>query len=124
MAVTSGASSADAQDAAVAGGIGRHGGEDGHGGVLAQMQIADASDGLRPDQRHIAGEHQQMLRKRLAREREVRLDHLHGVAGAALLLLQHELHAGGRDGGLHALGLVADDAVDVLRRGRPSSPRR
>jgi hypothetical protein len=42
-------------------------------------------------------------------------EHLHGVAGAALLGLEDELDAGGGDGGSYAVGFVADDAVDVVR---------
>ncbi len=49
-----------------------------------------------------------------AGELEVGFEHLHGVAGAALLGLQDEVDAGGGDGGSDALGFVADDAVDVV----------
>ena len=51
-----------AQDAAVAGGVGRDGGKDGHGGVLAQMQLAERGERLRADERDVAGEDQQVLR--------------------------------------------------------------
>ena len=40
--------------------------------------------------------------------------HLHGVAGTALLGLEDESNTGGGDRGPYALGLVSDDAVDVL----------
>jgi hypothetical protein len=36
------------------------------------------------------------------------------VAGAALLGLEDELNAGGDDGGADAVGLVTDDAEDVV----------
>ncbi len=49
-----------------------------------------------------------------AGECEVGLEHLEGVAGAALLGLEDELDAGGLDGGADAVGFVADDAVDVV----------
>src|ERR1700722_6099497 len=35
------------------------------------------------------------------------------MARASLVLLHHKLHAGGRYGGLYAVRLVADDAVDA-----------
>jgi hypothetical protein len=49
---------------------------------------------------------------------EVGFEHLQGVAGAALLGLEDELDAGVGDGGFHAVGFVADDAVDVVGWGR------
>ena len=49
-----------AEDAAVAGGIRRDGGEDGHGGVLGEMQFAERRERFRPDERDVAGEHEQM----------------------------------------------------------------
>jgi hypothetical protein len=55
-----------------------------------------------------------MFGKGRAGELEVGFEHLHGVAGAALLGLEDELDAGGGDGGTDAVGLVADDAVDVV----------
>ena len=55
-----------------------------------------------------------MLRERGAGELEVGFEHLHGVAGAALLGLEDELDAGMCDGGADAVGLVTDDAVDVV----------
>src|SRR3954469_14474558 len=55
-----------------------------------------------------------MLRKWGAGELEVGFEHLHGVAGAALLRLEDELDAGVLDGGSDAVGFVADDAVDVI----------
>src|SRR5882757_7051394 len=55
-----------------------------------------------------------MFGERRAGELEVGLEHLHGVAGAALLGLEDELDAGGGDGGADAVGFVADDAVDLV----------
>src|SRR5580704_6703051 len=49
-----------------------------------------------------------------AGELEVGFEHLHGVAGAALLGLENELDAGVGYGGADAVGLVADDAEDVV----------
>ncbi len=103
-----------AQDAAVAGGVGGDGGEDGHGGVLAEMDVADGGDGFGADEGDVAGEDEEMFREGRAGELEVGLEHLHGVAGAALLGLEDELDAGGGDGGSDAVGFVADDAVDVV----------
>ena len=60
----------------------------------------------------------------VAGDSEVGFEHLHGVAGAALLLLQDEVDAGWSDRGLYVLGLVADDAVDSLCGDERSSRRR
>ena len=49
-----------------------------------------------------------------AGEFEVGLEDLHGVPGAALLGLKDELNAGGGDRGPYTLGLVSDDAVDLV----------
>ena len=57
-----------------------------------------------------------MLGKGIAGDGEVGLDHLEGVAGAALLFLEDEADAGFFDGGADAVGFVADDAVDVVGR--------
>ena len=56
----------------------------------------------------------EMFGERRAGELEVGFEHLHGMAGAALLGLEDELDTGGRDGGADAIGLVPDDAVDVV----------
>ena len=90
------------------------GGEDGHGGVLAEVDVADSGDGFGADEGDVAGEDEQMFREGLAGELEVGFEHLEGVAGAALLGLQDELDAGGGDGGADAVGFVADDAEDVV----------
>ena len=55
-----------------------------------------------------------MFGQRRAGEFEVGLEHLDGVAGAALLGLKDELDAGGFDSGADAIGFVADDAEDVI----------
>ncbi len=55
-----------------------------------------------------------MLWERSLVEGKESLEHLHGVAGAALLGLEDELDAGVFDGGLYAIGFVADDAEDVV----------
>ncbi len=62
------------------------------------------------DQRHIAGENQDVLvpRDRLARA-------LNGVAGSALLFLLDELHAGAGHRLAHPLRLVTDDRRRYLR---------
>ena len=49
-----GAFRCEAQDAAVAGGIGWDSGEDGHRGLLLEMDVADGGDGLRTDERDVA----------------------------------------------------------------------
>ena len=50
-----------------------------------------------------------------AGEFEVGFEHLHGVAGAALLGLEDELDASGGYGGADTVAFVADDAEDVVR---------
>ena len=55
-----------------------------------------------------------MFGERCAGEFEVGFEHLHGVAGAALLGLEDELDTGGGYGGFYAVGFMADDAVDVI----------
>jgi hypothetical protein len=47
-------------------------------------------------------------------EFEVGFEHLHGVAGAALLGLEDELDASGGYGGADTVAFVADDAEDVV----------
>jgi len=84
--------------------------------VLGEVELAEAADGLRTDERDVAGEDEQMLGGFVRVEGEVGLEHLQGVAGAALFGLQDEADAGGFDGGFYAVRLVADDAVDVVGR--------
>ena len=81
-----------AHDASVAEGIGRLGGEDGHGGGVGDVEIAHRGDGLRPDERHVATEHEDMI---VAGERLAALHE--GVSGAALLGLLDELDSERRD---------------------------
>ena len=114
MAVTSGPLGCAAEDAAVAGGVGGDGGEDGHRGLLVEVQLADGGDGLGLDEGDVAGEDEEVLGDGGAGDGEEGFDHLEGVAGAALLLLQDELDSGGGYGGLYAVGFVADDAVDPV----------
>ena len=99
---------------AVAGRVGRNGGEDGHGGMFAEVGFADAGDGLRTDQRDVSGEDEEVFGDGRGVLRVEGFDLLEGVAGAALLCLEDELHAGGGDGGADALGLMTDDAEDAL----------
>ncbi len=103
-----------AKDAAVSGGVGGYRGEDGHGGVLAEVGVADGGDGFRANEGHVAGEDEKVLGEWSFIEGEEGFEHLHGVAGAALLSLEDELDAGVLDGGLHTVGFVADDAEDVV----------
>ena len=93
------------------------GGEDGHGGAFAGDGTSQtARDGFGPDEGDVAGEDEEIFGWRGAGELEDGLEHLDGVAGAALLGLQDELDAGVLDGGADAVGFVADDAVDVVGR--------
>ena len=78
---------AGSYDAAVACGVGGDGGEDGHGGALGEVDVADSSDGFGTDEWDVAGEDEEMLGKGIAGKGEVGFDHLESVAGAALLLL-------------------------------------
>ena len=77
-------------------------------------RVAEGADGLGADEGDVAGEDDEVLGEGLAGEGEVGLDHLQGVAGAALLGLEDELDAGVGDGGADAVALVADDAVDLV----------
>ncbi len=79
------------------------------------MDVANGLNGLGADEWDVAGEDEEMLGKGIAGEGEVGFDHLEGVAGAALLLLQDETDSAGSYGGADAVGFVADDAVDVVR---------
>jgi hypothetical protein len=88
----------------------RLGGNQGHGRVLGLVKLPELPDGLRADERGVAGEHQDVL---------VAGDGLSGaldgVAGAVLLFLIDEANAGGGHRRLDQLGLVADHGVDVGR---------
>jgi len=107
---------AGSYDAAVACGVGGDGGEDSHGGVLGEVEVADGGNGFGANERDVAGEDEEMFGKVIAGDGEVGLDHLEGVAGAALLFLEDEADTGLFDGGADAVGFVADDAVDVVGR--------
>src|SRR6185437_8857386 len=99
------------EHAAVAGWIGGCGGEDGHGGTLLQMEIAQAGNCFRLEQRHISGEDEQRI---------VAVDGglggLDGVAGSALLSLLDEVDMGVSDGGFDARGFVSYNDEDVAGR--------
>ena len=85
MASTSSPPAATADDAAVTGGVGRLGREDGHRRLMRQVKIADSGDCLGPDERHISGEHQHGV---VGGERLAALHQ--GVSGAKLLALFDE----------------------------------
>jgi len=105
-----------AEDAAVAGGVGWNCGEDGHRCVLLQVEGAEGLQGLRADERHVAGEDQQVFGWDLPGEGEVLLEHLERMARAALFALHDEVDAGGDSDGAYVIGMVADDAVDAVGR--------
>src|SRR5271170_1494993 len=85
-------------------------GENRHCRQLLEMKIPHLCDGLWPDQRRVAGKHQQCVIRfyRIARG-------LDSVSSSALLFLEHELDAGRGDSGFDSPGLVADDHEDILR---------
>ena len=103
-----------AQDATVAGWVRGNSSEDGHCGVLEQMLFTERGERLRADHRNVARENKQVLWKRRAGDLQPSLEHLHGVAGAALVWLRDKRDTGGGRRGLHALRLVADDAIDLI----------
>jgi hypothetical protein len=76
-----------------------------------RMEIADARNRLRRDQRNIAGKHQHVLK---APQRLASLHH--GVSRATLFALQDEADAGCFESCPHLLGFVPDDGEDVLWR--------
>ena len=65
------------------------GAEQSHGGLLVEVEVEHAGDGLRRDLRSVAGENDDVV---VGRERGLR-DH-QSVAGAALVGLQDEVDAG------------------------------
>ena len=97
--------------AAVAGGVVEVGAEQGHRGLLVEMEVEQLGDGLGRDLRSVAGENDDMV---VGGECWLR-DH-QSVAGAALLGLQNEIDAGVGDGGADAVGLVTDDGEDIAGR--------
>ena len=76
------------------------GAEQGHGGVLVEVEVEQAGDGLGGDLRGVAGENDDVI---VGGECGLR-DH-QSVAGAALLGLQDEIDAGMGDGGADAARL-------------------
>ncbi len=72
------------------------------------MEIAQLLDGLRSDERGIAGEHDDEIvrRQRFAGDHQ-------GVSGAALLLLQHEPYAGSGHRAADPVGFMSDDGEYV-----------
>ena len=106
---------ASTKDAAVAGGVGRDGGEDGHGGVLLEVGFGEGVEGFGADEGGVAGEDEEMLgRGGRAGLGEEGFDRLEGVAGSALLGLVDERDAGVGDGGFHAGRLMAGDDEDAV----------
>src|SRR5579872_6245506 len=75
------------------------------------MKVAELPNRLRRNQRRVARENNDVV---ISLQRFPRHDQ--GVASASLLRLQDEIHAGMRHRGPHAIGLVSDDRVDILRR--------
>ena len=75
------------------------------------MEVAQLLDGLRSDERGIAGEHDDEIvgRQRFARDHQ-------GVSGAALLLLQHESDAGSGHRAADPVGFMSDDGEYVAGR--------
>ena len=74
------------------------------------MEIAQLLDGLRRDQRSIAGQNDDQF----VGSQRFTGDH-QGVSGSALFFLQHKLDAGMRHRFADTIGFVPDDGVDVLR---------
>ena len=105
-----------AHDAAVAGGIVGNGGQNSHGCLLRPMKLPKGFDGFRANERHIAGENENVFVACYGFASA-----LHGVARAALLRLVDKANACSSDGGFHAVSLVADDSVGVLRGGDVAS---
>ena len=105
-----------AQHAAITGRVGRNGGQDGHGRVILQVRVAQPCDGLRTNERHIAGQHQQMLRCSSAGVAVPVAHALQCVAGAQLLRLQDELYTSSGRRGLYLFRLVAHHHRDAVCR--------
>ena len=99
-----------ADNAAVTEWVGRRRGENGHGGPARPLKVAESSDGLGANQRHVAGEHQHLIvgGQRLAALQD-------GVPGSKLLRLLDETHAIAGNSLAHLLRLVPDDAVNITR---------
>src|SRR5205807_4650991 len=84
--------------------IGGRSGKDRHGSFLVEMEIAQMSNCLRSDQRHVARENKNIL----VRSHLFASAH-NGVSGAALFSLQDKLDARGSNRGTHVFRLMADD---------------
>ena len=76
---------------------------------MGEMEVEQFRDGFRANERGIAREHDDVIvgRQGFAGGHQ-------GVARAALRLLQDETDTGRGHGFAHAVGLVADDGVDML----------
>ena len=100
-----------ANDAAVAGGIFQLRAQDGHRSLFLTMKVAQLADGVRGDERSVAGEHDDVVvsGEGLAGAHE-------RVTGAALRFLNHELNASTLNRLADARGLVTDNGVNVFRR--------
>ena len=75
------------------------------------MKVEQEGDGLGRDLGSIAGENDDVVVVL-----EGGLSDHEGVSGAALFGLQNKIYAGGGDGGADAVGFVADDGEDIIRR--------
>lgn len=103
-----------AQDAAVACGVVRDGREDGHGSVFAQMRVAQLCDGLRADERDVAGEDEKIFWRCDFVGMKPLLYALESVAGAKLFGLEDEAHTRGGGGCFDAVCLMAHNDKDVF----------
>ena len=111
MASTSTLRAVFANHAAVAAGVVEVSAEQGHRGLLVEVEIEQACDGLRRDLRSVAGENDDVI---VGGECGLR-DH-QSVSGAALIGLQDEVDARLSHDRADALSFVTDDDEDV--RGR------
>ena len=73
------------------------------------MKIPQLFDGFRPDQRDVAGKHQQ-----IAQPADGFTETLHCVPGAQLLRLPDKMHACGSHSALHLLRLVTGDNKNMI----------
>ncbi len=115
-----------AYDAAVAGGVGHLGSQQGSGGVrLGRTRVQHGRaggtaglggdqllKGVRPQQRAIAIQHHQVT----AQARELIPPHHDGMARAFLFLLLDESDSGSGDGAAYLIGLMPDYHEDSFRR--------
>ncbi len=94
-----------AEDAAVAGGIGEDGGEDGGGGVAGFVFLEEGAKSFGANERRVTGKNDDVLGVA-----DGALGNEQGVAGAVLRLLQNDFRAERFDGGGNLFRLVADNA--------------